>query len=313
MNRVKHDPLVYYALREGLVKIGTTTGLAHRMSALDIDRVLAIEPGSEDVERRRHAQFAGFHAYREWFHPGEELIAHTDVLRRLYGLPDFTKRTARGEFILAPEHRAILAMLPPPVIPVRPGTLERFAMRVRLTNDGPCRFRWLHSDKVTGYGSFSLTPGRNMGAHKASYLMFVGPVPEGWHVDHVRDRGCVNRDCVWWEHLEAVTPGDNVRRGDAAKPWAYCKRGHELTPDNVILCGSKQDRRCKTCKREEGRTRNRLLHPNAGQRKTHCPYGHPLEGDNLYIQQSNGGRVCRTCLRDRARHRYQRLHGLELT
>ena len=52
MNRVKHDPLVYYALREGLIKIGTTTGFAQRMSALDIDRILAIEPGSEDVETR---------------------------------------------------------------------------------------------------------------------------------------------------------------------------------------------------------------------------------------------------------------------
>jgi hypothetical protein len=152
-----------------------------------------------------------------------------------------------------------------------------------------------------------------MGAHKASHLMFVGPVPEGWHVDHVRDRGCVHRDCVWWEHLEAVTPGDNVRRGGAAKPWALCKYGHEFTPENTYLTPGTNERRCRICLVEAGRARNRCLHPNAGQRKTHCPYGHPLSGDNLYIQQSNGGRLCRICLRVRARHRYQRLHGLELT
>lgn len=312
MKRVKHDPLVYYALRDGLVKIGTTTLLAQRMSRLDIDRILAIEPGSEVVEARRHAQFAGLRVYREWFHAGEDLITHTDVLRRLYGLPDFTKRTARGEPILTLEQRTVLAMLPPLVIPVPPGTLERFAAKIRLDDDGPCRFRWLYSDKLTGYGGFTL--GRKMGAHKASHLMFVGPVPKGWHVDHVKDRGCVNRDCVWWEHLEAVTPGDNIRRGDAAKPWACCKRGHELTPDNVYLYGpGKNERRCKTCKDEADRARNRRLHPDPWRPKTHCPYGHPLAGENLYVQPSNGARVCRTCVRDRARHRYQRLHGLELT
>lgn len=311
MNRVKHDPLVYYALRGDLVKIGTTTGFAQRMSTLDIDRALAIEPGGEDVEGRRHDQFAHLHAHREWFYPGEDLIAHTDVLRRLYGLPDFTKRTARGEPILTQAQRAVLAMLPAPMIPLPPGTLERFAAKIRLDDDGPCRFRWKYSDKLTGYGGFFL--GRKMGAHKASHLMFVGPVTKGWHVDHVKDRGCVNRDCVWWEHLEAVPPRENLRRGDIWKPKTYCKRGHELTPDNVLFIGRKKDRRCKICKREADRARNRHLHPNAGQRKTHCPYGHPLEGDNLYIQPSNGGRICRTCLRDRARQRYQRLHGLELT
>lgn len=313
MDRVKHDPLVYYALRDGLVKIGTTTGLAQRMSQLDIDRILAIEPGSVDLEARRHERFAGLRVHHEWFRPGEDLIAHADVLRRLYGLPDFTKRTARGELILTPEHRAVLAMLPPLVIPVQPGTLERFVTRIRLDDDGPCRFHWIHADKLTGYGSFRLGSG-NMGAHKAAHLMFVGPVPKGWHVDHVRDRGCVNRDCVWWEHLEAVTPGVNVRRGDAAKPWAYCKRGHELTPDNVCLSGpGKDQRRCKTCKVEQERARNRRLHPNAGIPRTHCPYGHPLSGENLYVQPSNGGRLCRICIRDRSRRRYQRLHGLELT
>lgn len=278
MNRVKHDPLVYCALREDLIKIGTTTGLAQRMSALDIDRVLAIEPGSEDVEDRRHVQFAHLRAHHEWFRPGGDLIAHTDVLRRLYGLPDFTKRTARGEPILTLEQHAVLAMLPPLVIPVPPGTLERFVIKIRLDTDGPCRFHSLYSDKVTGYGGFTLL-GRKIGAHKASHLMFIGPVPKGWHVDHVKDRGCVNRDCVWWEHLEAVTPGDNVRRGDASKPWAYCKHGHELTPDNVLLYGpGKNLRRCKTCRREEDRAKNRRLHPNAGQRKTHCPTGILLKG-----------------------------------
>jgi HNH endonuclease/T5orf172 domain len=313
MNRVKHDPLVYYALREGMVKIGTTTGLAQRMSQLDIDRVLAIEPGSEVVEARRHAQFAGLRVHHEWFRPCEDLISHTDVLRRLYGLPDFTKRTARGKLILTPEHRALLAMLPPLVIPVKPGTLERFVTGIRLDEDGPCRFRSLYSDKLTGYGGFTLN-GRKIGAHKAAHLMFVGPVPEGWHVDHVRDRGCVNRDCVWWEHLEAVPARENLRRGDIWKPRAYCKWGHELTPDNLYWTGpDKKWRRCKICKDATDRARNRRLHPNAGKPRTHCPYGHPLSGENLYIQQSNGGRLCRICLRDRARHRYQRLHGLELT
>lgn len=47
-----------------------------------------------------------------------------------------------------------------------------------------------------------------IGAHRLAYIRAKGPIPEGHHIDHLcRVTTCVNPD-----HLEAVTPGENVRR-----------------------------------------------------------------------------------------------------
>lgn len=94
---------------------------------------------------------------------------------------------------------------------------------------GPC---WLWTGSVTlqGYGIFGL-PGASE-AHRASYLLFKGPIPEGLEVDHL----CFVRPCVNPAHLEAVTHEENIRRGVAAKPL--------LDPESV-----KQYRgcRCEEC------------------------------------------------------------------
>lgn len=50
-------------------------------------------------------------------------------------------------------------------------------------------------------------------AHRWYYVRAKGPIPEGFHVDHLcRVTGCVNPD-----HLEAVTHKENVRRGKSTK------------------------------------------------------------------------------------------------
>jgi hypothetical protein len=45
-------------------------------------------------------------------------------------------------------------------------------------------------------------------AHVAYYEQYIGPVPDGFEVDHL----CKQRDCVNYEHLEAVTKTENRRR-----------------------------------------------------------------------------------------------------
>jgi hypothetical protein len=78
---------VYYVRCGHLVKIGTTTDLATRFTAIRPNEVLALEPGSLILENERHQQFAHLRASGEYFHPGAELQQCIEQLRRDYGPP----------------------------------------------------------------------------------------------------------------------------------------------------------------------------------------------------------------------------------
>jgi hypothetical protein len=85
-----HAPLVYFARRERLIKIGYTTQLRRRMLAIPA-RPLATEPGDIVRERQLHRRFHHLLAdKREWFHPGPDLIAYINQLREADGAPPLT-------------------------------------------------------------------------------------------------------------------------------------------------------------------------------------------------------------------------------
>lgn len=67
-------------------------------------------------------------------------------------------------------------------------------------------------------------------AHRLFYEAFVGPIPEGRDLDHVRARGCRSRACVNPEHLEPVDRAENLRRGDVPNQIRHargtCDKGH---------------------------------------------------------------------------------------
>lgn len=76
------EPVVYYILVDGLVKIGQTKDIGQRLRAYPpSSHLLATEPGDITLERLRHEQFAEHLKHgREWFTPGPSLRAHVESL-----------------------------------------------------------------------------------------------------------------------------------------------------------------------------------------------------------------------------------------
>lgn len=311
MTNRTHEPLVYYVLRGGLIKIGTTTQLRQRLVALKIDELLAVEPGSYDLERRRHAEFAEYHAINpdrrgptrgpyEWFSPGKALTELTQALRVTHGLPDWSRWELRQ---LTPEERASVALLPPLRMKVRPGTLERFAFGLTIGTGDACWYRKPKDSTRKGYGRIYFE-GKHCGAHVASYLMFVGPIPDGFDLDHMcHDSAecrlasqCPHRACVNPAHLEPKTPRDNVRRIRKVR----CKNGHLLTEENTYR-RKRGGRQCKACVLAAGRTKASGKKCGDFQReRTHCKNGHEYTPDNTIVHHGDK-RICKTCRRASAR------------
>jgi hypothetical protein len=88
--------------------------------------------------------------------------------------------------------------------------IDRFLSLIRPVESG-C-WEWSGTKGHHGYGRICFgpyRPGARRFAHRVSFEYFIGPIPEGLHVDHL----CRNPSCVNPTHLEAVTCGENIRRG----------------------------------------------------------------------------------------------------
>lgn len=119
---------------------------------------------------------------------------------------------------------------------------QQFLSSVRVDDNG-C-WIWTRSQVTNGYGAF--WDGGAITAHRWAYLHFIAPIPEGLQIDHL----CRVRLCCNPQHLEPVTPAENVLRGDGLSAVnarkTECKRGHEFTEANTYI-GAKGDRSCRAC------------------------------------------------------------------
>lgn len=103
---------------------------------------------------------------------------------------------------------------------------------------------WMGDVYEDGYGSVRWTINKTVKrrlAHRASYEVFVGPIPDGMEIDHL----CFVPGCVNPSHLEAVTARENRRRSRRGSSQTCCKRGHTFSTENTYLY--KGVRICKAC------------------------------------------------------------------
>lgn len=110
----------------------------------------------------------------------------------------------------------------------------------------PCGcWEWLNKRTAHGYG---VQKGKL--AHREAYEDVVGPIPEGFQVDHV----CNMPSCINPAHLEAVSGSVNLLRKrirNRLNPWAtHCMRGHVMDDMNTLWRANGSGRQCRTCQRE---------------------------------------------------------------
>ena len=138
-------------------------------------------------------------------------------------------------------------------------TITRFWAKVDkngpLWKGTPC-WLWTGGKTTAGYGETFWN--QKVGyTHRLAYQLLIGAIPSGLELDHL----CHNPACCNPEHLEAVTHGENIRRGNL---------------------------------------RYSRFYGNYNRVKTHCPQGHPYDLFNTYFEP-NGHRQCRICNKLRQR------------
>lgn len=75
----------------------------------------------------------------------------------------------------------------------------------KVIKSGGC-WEWAAFRDHKGYGKFTSWPSGEQYAHRISYIIHAGSIPEGMLVDHI----CHNAGCVNPEHLRLATPKQNV-------------------------------------------------------------------------------------------------------
>jgi hypothetical protein len=122
--------------------------------------------------------------------------------------------------------------------------VSRFWQKVEKTDS--C-WLWTAGLFTAGYGLF-WDGERTVGAHRFSYELLVGVIPDGMVLDHL----CRVHSCVNPSHLEPVTHRENILRGDGIPArrarQTHCLNGHELVGENIYRVSTRPNvRHCRAC------------------------------------------------------------------
>lgn len=126
---------------------------------------------------------------------------------------------------------------------------EQFEAQYEVTDDG----HWLWTGPITGasgYGKMKIFGGFAL-AHRFSYELHVGPIPDGLDLDHQ----CDIRLCVNYKHLKPMTRRENILRGNGLAAQnarkTHCPQGHPYDAPNTYTSGGR--RWCRACGNKRAR------------------------------------------------------------
>lgn len=131
-----------------------------------------------------------------------------------------------------------------PVTDAEIAAREKILARVKYSEAG-C-WLWTGPTNEKGYG-LTTVKGKTVRVHRIAYELWKGPIPPGLQIDHL----CRTRNCFNPEHLEAVTPRENVLRGESSAALrarkTHCVHGHPFDDTNTARWPD-GTRRCLTCR-----------------------------------------------------------------